>query len=271
MKYKSVGVRLIAGVLAALFSGAVQPTAGAAADVGATWQRSYVSIPGHIFGGRPILGKWRDHFVQRGINGIPAGTNMAAIIFLHGCNGIDQEEEAARLVFMEAGYATFFPDSFARSHRRSNCSVSDHRTALAPEAHRYRVEEIEYALQQVRQLPWIDQTRVFVMGFSEGGMAAANYPGNGLAGLVITGWHCQGRPPNVGIKSDIKVPVLTILGAEDPWYAAKRGEHCGQVFYGRPDATSLVLPGNGHAIVNSPILENAERAKQAIISFLESH
>ncbi len=242
-----------------------------AGEVGATWQRAYVSIPGHIFGGRPILGKWRDSFVQRGIQQIPSGTDMAAIIFLHGCNGIAREEEAARLVFMEAGYATFFPDSFARARRRSNCSLEEHRTSLAPEAHRYRVEEIDYALQQVRTLPWIDQSRVFVMGFSEGGMAVANYPGDGLAGLVITGWHCQGRPPNIGIKADIKVPVLAILGGEDPWYTAKRGEHCGQVFYGRPDATSLVLPGNGHAIVNSSILENAERAKDAIISFLENH
>lgn len=264
-------MRLFGGVVAALLLAALVPSTPVRADVAATWQRSYVSIPGHIFGGRPILGKWRDRFVQRRIQAIPAGTNMAAIIFLHGCNGIDQEEEAARLVFMEAGYATFFPDSFARSHRRSNCSVSERRTALAPEAHRYRVEEIDYAVKQVRQLPWVDQSRIFVMGFSEGGMAVANYPGDGLAGLVITGWHCQGRPPNVGIKSDIKVPVLAILGAEDPWYEAKRGEHCGQVFYGRPDATSLVLPGNGHAIVNSPILENAERAKQAIIAFLESH
>ncbi|WP_282609189.1 dienelactone hydrolase family protein [Pelagibius sp. Alg239-R121] len=271
MKVKTTGGRLTAVFIAGLLLSLLQSPAGARADVAATWQRSYVSIPGHIFGGRPILGKWRDRFVQRGIQGIPPGTNMAAIIFLHGCNGIAREEEAARLVFMEAGYATFFPDSFARSHRRSNCSVADHRTALAPEAHRYRVEEIEYALQQVRALPWIDQSRVFVMGFSEGGMAVANYPGISLAGLVITGWHCQGRPPNVGIKSDAAVPVLAILGGDDPWYAAKRGEHCGQVFNGRPDATSLVLPGNGHAIVNSPILENAERAKQAIISFLEAH
>lgn len=262
-----VAIGFIAGILlGALFAGTA-----ARADVSSTWQRAFVSIPGHIFGGRPILGKWRDAFVQRGIQSIPDGTNMAVIIFLHGCNGIAHEEEAARLVFMEAGYATFFPDSFARTGRRSNCSLGDHRTSLAPEAHRYRIEEIDYALQQVRRLSWVDQSRVFVMGFSEGGMAVANYPGNGLAGLVITGWHCQGRPPNVGIKSDAQVPVLAILGSEDPWYVAKRGEHCGQVFYGRPDATSLVLPGNGHAIVNSSILKNAERAKDAIISFLEKH
>ncbi len=259
------------GVIAGLILGTLFGSPQVYADVSATWQRAYVSIPGHIFGGRPILGKWRDAFVQNGLQRIPDGTNMAAIIFLHGCSGIAREEEAARLMFMEAGYATFFPDSFARSRRRSNCSLEDHRTSLAPEAHSYRVEEIRYALEQVRSLPWIDQSRVFVMGFSEGGMAVANYPGNGLAGLVITGWHCQGRPPNVGIKSDATVPVLAILGGEDPWYAAKRGEHCGQVFNGRPDATSLVLPGNGHAIVNSPILENAERAKDAIISFLEKH
>jgi len=269
MKHKRMWGVLSAVLVVVLLP--VQTGSMAYADVGATWRHSRVSIPGHIFAGKPILGQWRDQSVQRGIESIPPGTLMPAIIFLHGCNGIAHEEEAARLVFMEAGYATFFPDSFARSYRRSNCSPLDHQTAMAPETHRFRLEEIEYALRQVRQLSWVNQSRIFVMGFSEGGMAVANYRGDGLAGLVITGWHCQGSPPNIGIMSDATVPVLTILGAEDPWYAAKHGEHCGQVFSGRPDATSLVLPGNGHAIVNSTILENAERARKAILAFLESH
>ncbi len=59
-----------------------------------------------------------------------------------------------------------------------------------------------------------------------------------------------------------------MIGGADPWYQAKRGKHCGQVFDGRPAATSVVLPGNGHSIVNSPIVENAQAATEALLRFL---
>ena len=132
-----------------------------------------------------------------------------------------------------------------------------------------RQEEISYALNQAAALPWVDASRIFLMGFSEGGMAVAAYGGGEMAGLVILSWHCQGRSPFRGIKAPMGVPALAIIGAADPWYEPLPGAHCGQVFDGRR-AQSLILPGNGHTIINSPIVENADRAKQEILAFLNA-
>jgi len=236
--------------------------------VAATWNAASVALPGAATGRRPIFGRWRDRNVQAAVNSIPAGTKVPAIVYLHGCDGISVEEESARITYMEAGYAIFFPDSFARIGRRANCSPDSHRAGAEPEAHAYRIEEIAYARQQLRQLPWIDQSRVFAIGFSEGGMALAGYEGDDFARIVITGWHCDGIGRYKGLRTPKDIPVLAIIGADDPWYTAKKGRHCGQYFGDRKHSRSIVLAHNGHAIMNSENLENASRAKQAILAFL---
>ncbi|SLN29666.1 Dienelactone hydrolase family protein [Oceanibacterium hippocampi] len=249
-----------------------------AAPAGATdngpstaWTAALIAVP--PVGGRrlPIFGRWRDSFVQRAVQEMPETVRLPAVLFMHGCDGIGGEEEAARILFMEWGYATFIPDSFARAGRRSNCATADFATSRAPESHDYRLQELAYGIQALHSLSWIDHDRIFAYGFSEGGMAVARYEGNGLSGRVITGWHCRGIGPYDGIGAPRDTPLLAILGDRDPWYAAKPGEHCGQVFDGRADAESIILPGNGHAILNSPDLANAERARKAIRTFLDGH
>ena len=78
-------------------------------------------------------------------------------------------------------------------------------------------------------------------------------------------------PGHDRINAPLSVPILAIIGEEDPWCEAKRGEHCGQVDGDRAKAISLVLPGNGHTIISSPIVDNAERAKRAVLEFLEEN
>ena len=242
--------------------------AESALEVAPTWERAHVALPKRLTGGLPVFGLWRDRMVQTAVVKIAPAAGSPAVVLLHGCNGIAEEEEIIKLILAQHGFSVFLPNSFARIGRRANCDLSSYATSLFPQAHDFRLQEIDYALDRLRAQPWIDPDRIFLMGFSEGGMAAARYDGDAVAGIVITGWHCQGREPYVGIKAPPSVPVLTMIGGDDPWYQAKRGKHCGQVFDGRTAATSVVLPGNGHAIVNSPIVENAQAATEALLRFL---
>jgi dienelactone hydrolase len=235
------------------------------------WQRAHVAVPKSLNGDRPILGKWRDRVVQKALGRIPPGRKVPAVILLHGCSGIGDEEEVIKITLVRKGFATFLPNSFARTGRRSNCDILTLRTSRFPKAHDYRMEEIDYALEQLRRLPWIDHRRIFLMGYSEGGMAVARYERDDVAGIVITAWHCRGRMPFVGIKAPPSVPVLAIIGENDPWYPVQAGQHCGDFFDGRPQAESLILPDNGHQIINSPVVENAEVATQALLRFLRGH
>jgi len=248
---------------------AAQAAAQSGAAVDSTWQRARVAIPSGASLDRAVFGDWRDAAVQRAVSAMAPEKPLPAVIYMHGCSGIGPEDEAARILLMEWGFTVFQPNSFARAGRRANCSATDRVTALAPEAHQLRREELQNSLRQVRALDWIDPSRIYVMGFSEGGMALAGYDGGNMAGAIITGWHCAGRDRFAGLALAPEVPVLAILGAADPWYRDKQGRHCGEHFRGRAlPARSLVLNGNGHEIVNSPDVANAERAKAAIIAFL---
>lgn len=242
-----------------------------ASTVASTWERAEVALPASVTGALPVLGLWLEPAVQQAVRSIDESVQAPAVVFLHGCNGIGREEESAKLILLESGVAAFFPDSFARRGRAANCLPERHATALFPQAHPFRQQEIAYALAQVHKLPWVDQNRVFLMGFSEGAMAVAYFNGSGIAGQVILGWHCQGHPPYVGLRTAVTVPVLAIIGADDPWYAGRHGRHCGEVFEPERPARSLVLPGNGHAVLNSPIVANADLARKAILDFLRAH
>ncbi len=235
-----------------------------------TWQRAHVALPRLAPGMRTTLGLLRDPDVQAALAAVPPDLKVPAILYLHGCNGIGGEEESAKLFLMDQGYPVFLPDSFARPNRRSNCAVGTATTAYAPEAPGLRLAELDYALERLKALGFVD--RVFLVGYSEGGLAVASIEKSPLpiAGIAITAWHCQGRDGYVGVKAPRDVPVLAILGDNDPWYRSRGGRHCGEVFGDRPDATSLVLPANPHQIFTSPIVANAERARDAMLAFLKA-
>jgi dienelactone hydrolase len=258
-------LRALAALAAAMLCG----QAGAAgADVAATWERARVGLPRALTGQRLILGRMADPEVAAALARVPAGLGLPAVLFLHGCNGFSLEEENARLFLVEHGYPVFMPDSFARPGRQSNCATATGATALEPLASTFRLEEIDHALDRIARLGFVD--RVFLAGSSEGGLAVASQRHSPLplAGILILAWHCQGREPFVGVKAAPEVPVLAIIGGDDPWYRARPGRHCGEVFAGRANARSIVLPGSGHAIFGADGLANAERARAAILEFL---
>lgn len=248
-----------------------QPAAAADTDAAATWRRAQVALPRSFTGQRPILGLMADAEVGMALQRAPAGLRLPAVLLLHGCNGFGVEEENARLLLVENGYPVFMPDSFARPGRRSNCATATGATALEPLAPTFRLEEIDFALDQIARLGFVD--RVFLIGSSEGGLAVASQRHSPLplAGIVILSWHCQGREPFVGVKAPPEIPVLAIIGDNDPWYRARAGRHCGEVLAGRRDARSIVLPGSGHSIFSATDLANAERARAAILAFLKAH
>lgn len=255
-------------VLAFLMLAMARPALAGDPDLEATWRKARVAIPAVGALQRPVIGTWQDKRVRTAAAAIAVRQVLPAVVYMHGCSGIGGEEEASKLFFMEQGFVVFMPDSFARPARRANCNATTLDRALAPESHDLRLAELRFAIQQVKALPWIDRRRIFVVGYSEGGLAAARFDEADVAGIVIIGWHCQGRAPFIGVKAPESVPLLALLGGSDPWYQEKPGRHCGEVFGLRDKASSVVLEGNGHEIMNSPLLSNAAQARTIILDFL---
>jgi len=258
-------------VLAAVLLACVGFPVAAQDDVAVTWERAQVALPRLAPELRPVIGLLQEADVQRALAEIPAGARFPVVLYMHGCSGMDVEEESAKLFLMESGYPVFMPDSFARRGRQSNCALVRRTTGGASGAPFLRLAEIRYALDELARLPFVD--RVFLVGYSEGGLAVANVEQSPvpLAGIVVMSWHCQGHEEFSGIKAPPDVPVLALIGDNDRWYAARQGRHCGEVFGDRAASRSIVLPGNDHAVFTAPSLANVERARGAILAFLKAH
>lgn len=265
-------IAICAGLLMALSLNSLA-RAGDRDHAATAWNQAFVALPSSLTG-RPLLGRMTDPEIQNLLGQLAVTTVsnaplIPAVIFMHGCDGMGREGQAYRYLLSLNDMAMFAPDSFAAVDRRANCDTSRHSTSQFPEAEDRRDRELQYAIDAVKRLPGFDPERIYLAGFSEGAVAVARYQGNDVAGLIITGWHCHGNAKNTGIQSGKKIPVLAIVGADDPWYRSKTGLDCGTYLAGRPHSESVALPNNGHRIVTSPDIDNARTAKQLILRFLQ--
>ena len=83
---------------------------------------------------------------------IKSGARAPVVLVMHGCSGIFPSPAAYRVFFMERGYAVIEPDSFARPGHSCNASPLKERT-----------EDLAYAYEKIRKLPWVDQDRIVLM------------------------------------------------------------------------------------------------------------
>jgi hypothetical protein len=241
----SNSIRSIVGVIRALgialaflqLAGAGSPALADKSAVVATWNEGYVSVVGNYLCGFARIGH-PDTEKECLIPGVPdAKEPVPAVIFLHGCMGWSNRQARVMNLFKENGYVTFSPDSFARPGRKSKCGKRSRVTGL-------RLEEIRYAVKQIRKLPWVDQDRLVLAGSSEGGMAAARYTGNDFRAIVILAWGC-GRGT---INAPKSVPVLNLVGKDDK-ETPYGNVLCG--VGGRPDSKAMHVDA-GHEIPTDP-------------------
>ena len=74
-----------------------------------------------------------------------------------------------------------------------------------------------YAIEKTKALAWVDPDRVYLVGLSEGGIAAATFQSqSGKASLrarVVEGWTCHAAWDEYrGINAPADEPVLDIAG-----------------------------------------------------------
>jgi hypothetical protein len=111
----------------------------------------------------------------------------------------------------------------------------------------------------IRDLSWVDQERVLLMGISEGGAAVAEWSQPGFVAHIILANNCNGNQPGAPKGT----PVLAIIGEED----SHSGESSCDVQPGVDGSKSLVIPGGQHDISRLP---ETERAISQFLDLLES-
>lgn len=149
---------------------------------------------------------------------LPQGASppYPAVILLHGCSGILENQPMWQAFLASNGYASASVDSLARRHVDEICT--DSTRVRMPD----RVRDAYAALVEITHRPDIDPKRVAVMGFSNGGLATLS----ALSSVVQT-QLVPGSPrfragvalyPDCSLyRGPFAAPILTITGALDDW------------------------------------------------------
>lgn len=239
---------LLAGCAADTLSVKFDPQEG---DLAATWNRAWVALP------------WARDIERLGDADLQGGQGrepVPAIIHLHGCTGFGGDERTLAQEFAGAGFAVFAPDSMAREFRPLQCNPDDQTGGYNRFIYHFRLAEVAYALQMIQDLDWVDRDRLYLVGGSEGGVAAALYRGGEFRARIIFQWTCHGAPLVHGL-SDTAEPVLSVVNAGDPWYSEVHTHNqtgsCA-AFYTHPDSRELLLSEDGlHNVLSDPTVRAA--------------
>ena len=221
-----------------------------AQDVEKSWEDAVVYVPGKTF--------------TTSVSKILVDKPMPVVIYLHGCAGINRTHDASwASLITEQGFIVVMPDSIARPGRIPNCDPKAKGGNAFPNAFKYRQQEIGYALEQTQKASWADKNNIFLMGFSEGGIGAAQSPHNGFAGRIIMGWTCTNKnnPDFDGIFSSKNSPVLAIASENDDWRIGKPTVgNCANKAQDRTNFKQVDIPGSEHTTYGSDAAQNAVKS-----------
>lgn len=239
------------------------PAATADDDLARTWAAALVFLP-----------MIADGQGQRLESIDPAALTAAArtspvMVHAHGCAGIDEVSTHVGRALASRGWLVVQPDSFARRHKPQSCDPLRNTGGLHRAVLGWRRAEIAHALDRLAELGAADSRQVVLMGFSEGAIAVATFTGRPVAARIIEGWTCHaGWPEYRGLAAAPNEPVLSLAGANDPWFTdpAPRGD-CGAFMGQRQDSQSIVFdrPSPLHS---QHWLSHDHRALGAILDFL---
>jgi dienelactone hydrolase len=212
-------------------------------DISKSWDRAVVYVPSNFFPKTPAT--------------VKSDSPTPVVLLMHGCAGIDAHEKKWAETLSRQGFIVVMPDSFAIANRPRNCDPSSHTAnlGLVP-VNDLRPAEVSYAMAQLKEQPWADKDKVFLMGHSEGAMAAYLTPESGFRAIVLSGFPCAIRG---GIRAKPDTPVLALNWEKDPYFVRTPIKQCAQtpLWQRRTNVTELMFPGAGHATAFEPAAQAA--------------
>lgn len=181
----------------------------------------------------------------------PAGDGpFAAVVMLHGCNGLPPGGPPSTAWLSEQGYVTLMVDSLGPRDLDSGCFGA----IGAAE----RVLDAYGAAAYLSRLPFVDGGRLAIVGWSQGGSAALDSViGEGIGQPL-------GRPfraavtffPWCGYAKALYAPTLILIGEADQWTPAR---FCRRTVEALPAHSApgeiMVYPGVHHGFTAPELAE----------------
>jgi dienelactone hydrolase len=144
---------------------------------------------------------------------------FAAIVYLHGCDGLSKDAPKFIAQFMTGlGYVSLAVDSFATRGIKEACT----RPMLLD-----RQGDALGALSHLSKLPFVDPQRIAVLGSSQGGMVALQLASTHQVEIFDAPRDLKFKAavayyPLCGVASEeLTVPTLILIGELDDWTPAK--------------------------------------------------
>lgn len=191
-----------------------------------------------------------------------------AVVVLHGCRGIRSKDMRWAERLREQGYVALVVDSLTG---RGLLTMEERRRVCAGLTlwGGTRADDVRASLAFLRSLPYVDATRLGVIGFSHGAWAALDLLSSAEADDVRGLRAVVGFYPYCGVVSRahwlsfrVAVPTLLLLGADDSTISPGQCERIAtrEAASGRP-VTITVYPDVGHNFDwrSSPATEDALR------------
>jgi hypothetical protein len=236
-----------------------------------SFNKAFIGIPKGVLGrAEPFYGTYEEALKK--IPNLKSYTKkLPAVVYMQGSGSFGIGEIFRKWITGEAGYIFFAPNTHTSKERPTYSSPVP--KEVYEQVHAYRQAEIDLFIKRLKELPFIDKHRMFLMGYSEGALATARYAGDEFVGRIVLGWSCEPSYytdyPKVGAKLDD--PFLNIIGRDDeyfgkqnPWNNGYDNEgHCGDALFKFKNAKVVLLPNIGHNLLQSPFL------KGEILNFLE--
>ena len=240
------------------------------AEMERAWQAALVRIP------EPDGGFLSTTIAALGQGGSQPRGVWPTVIYMHGCSGI-WPGTLTRINFLARnGYAVIAPASFARLKYPRSCRPETHEGGLYRPILGMRQHDAGHAIASAKGLPWVDSGNVFLMGLSEGGITTAtfaryNSPPHAVQARVVEGWTCQsGWPEQAGINAPRTEPVLTLVGARDPWFQNPWNQGSCRPFLDGSNGSRSVVYDTGYLQSRHELLEDAG-VQRTVLEFLRQH
>ena len=239
------------------------------AELERTWRAALVRVP------RPGGGYLKTTMNDLVENGTSIQGRWPTVIYMHGCGGIWRGTYIRIDFLARNGYAVIAPASFAREKYPKSCDPETLDGGQYRPAVLMRQYDAGYAIAEAKKLPWVDESNVFLMGLSEGGIITATFPSKALKrsvrARIVEGWTCTtGWYEYLGIKAPESEPVLTLVGLEDPWFQSPWLKGSCARFLNKSNGSRSVVYSEGYLRWRHELLED-KGVQKTVIDFLKEH
>ena len=185
-----------------------------------TFKHAFVGIPKKLTGLKKDFFGTYDEFLSKHPN-IKIDEKAALVLYMHGSSGLYTGDSYRQYIVKEVGAIFFAPNSFMIENRPTYLSHVKEKEYI--KVHKIRLAEIYYNMQELEKLDFIDKENLFLMGNSEGGLAAAIYKTKNFKGRIVTAFSCESSYfyTNFKLGSKKDEPFLNIIGTHDQFFSKK--------------------------------------------------